>query len=215
MVDAGVKGTPTNQEPRMHRRKRGLTPAQQKKRQEKTARRKAEREKRAAEAPPSQMDTLLSYYPEGKREEMRPVLETLLARHRTPPSTEELEEMVRAGSQIPGSLHTYGEIVRLSNLDLTPMGDDPNSQVNLIRELLSLARGIILEQEEQNIPWVDRGCFLHPRIEARVKAIGEALHGLGGYDLMQWFCQCDLLSIPRCWHRELDYAWDGIGDWKA
>jgi hypothetical protein len=45
----------------------------------------------------------------------------------------------------------------------------------------------------------------------QVRSIGEKLNKLGGFDLMR--LACDLVPIYD--QRNLDYAWNGIGDWKA
>jgi hypothetical protein len=42
-----------------------------------------------------------------------------------------------------------------------------------------------------------------------VIAIGEELDRIGGFDLMQAVAS----EIPYIDHRELEYAWDGIGEW--
>jgi hypothetical protein len=44
---------------------------------------------------------------------------------------------------------------------------------------------------------------------AEVIAIGEELNSIGGIDLMQAVAS----EIPHIDQRELDYAWDGIGEW--
>ena len=55
---------------------------------------------------------------------------------------------------------------------------------------------------------VDRVVYLGQHL-AEVITIGEALNEIGGYDLMQAVAS----EIPQIDQRELDYAWDGIGEW--
>jgi hypothetical protein len=56
----------------------------------------------------------------------------------------------------------------------------------------------------------DRSPYYGQNFE-RVREIGEKLNLLGGFDLMR--LACDLVPIYD--QRNLDYAWNGIGDWKA
>ncbi len=56
----------------------------------------------------------------------------------------------------------------------------------------------------------DRSPYCGQNFE-RVREIGEKLNKLGGFDLMR--LACDLVPIYD--QRNLDYAWNGIGDWKA
>jgi len=100
---------------------------------------------------------------------------------------------------------------RLKTLDLTPKGDE---KMQLIREILRLARDILVKEQDAEVPYSERSCFLHPEILPRVKEIGERLWEItkdDDPDYMHWFLQCDLESVPRSFHSEIGYAWNGIG----
>ena len=56
----------------------------------------------------------------------------------------------------------------------------------------------------------DRDCYLGANKE-RTRQIGERLNSIGGFNLMQQVAE----SIPLVDQRELDFAWDGIGEWRC
>lgn len=56
----------------------------------------------------------------------------------------------------------------------------------------------------------DRSPYYGQNFE-RVREIGEKLNLLGGFELMRLACNL----VPIYDRRNLDYAWNGIGDWKA
>ena len=101
-------------------------------------------------------------------------------------------------------------VERLRNLDLNPIGPE---KTRLIRELLSLARIVLVREKEVQTPYEEKSCFLHPEIQPRVREIGERLWEItrdDDPDFLNWFANCDLLSIPRCFHSELYIAWEGL-----
>ena len=57
----------------------------------------------------------------------------------------------------------------------------------------------------------DREVFLHPDRLDKVKSIGSLLFSIGKHSLMY---QCADI-VPRYDQRELDMAWDGVGDWRC
>jgi len=107
-------------------------------------------------------------------------------------------------------------IERLRGLDLT-VTDETDDLVRLVFELLTLGRTRVLADIEANVSEEDRTSFLHPDIKDRVTAIGQRIHDLtGGTDIMrQLFESHELQSFPGSDRQELEWAWDGIGDWQA
>lgn len=55
-----------------------------------------------------------------------------------------------------------------------------------------------------------RSPFLEQNKE-RVRQLGEQLNKIGGYPLMLSAYQ----SLPECDALELQFAWDGIGEWQC
>ncbi len=64
----------------------------------------------------------------------------------------------------------------------------------------------------------DREAFLtsNPKHRARIVELGKELHEVGGLGLMQLMAQVigPMFKGPSDL-RTLDYAWDGIGDWRC
>ena len=59
----------------------------------------------------------------------------------------------------------------------------------------------------------DRNCFLECNKEA-VRRIGERLHEIGGFSEM--LLAFNAVEVKYKYDkRELDAAWDGVGDWRS
>jgi hypothetical protein len=52
-------------------------------------------------------------------------------------------------------------------------------------------------------------------VDGRAYGIGQVLHDMGGLNLMQAVCLRVMKLLKNNNARLLEYAWDGIGDWKA
>jgi hypothetical protein len=76
---------------------------------------------------------------------------------------------------------------------------------NLIEELKKMCTDCTEHPESEN-----RTVFLGNNI-SRVKQIGNRLHLLGGYSLLLSVYN----EIPRHDQLELQYAWDGVGEWEV
>lgn len=80
----------------------------------------------------------------------------------------------------------------------------PPQDEKLLEELQAMC-----EQDKRNE--CDRSPFLEHN-EDRVREIGRRLHESGGTALMERVA----LRIPEAGdRRELEYCWDGIGEWRA
>ena len=55
-----------------------------------------------------------------------------------------------------------------------------------------------------------------PKLKKRIRSIGEEVYAKGGFGMMQYVHGCVAIAC-RGPHdaRTLEYAWDGIGEWKA
>lgn len=53
------------------------------------------------------------------------------------------------------------------------------------------------------------------RDKPRAREIGERLYEVGGHALMERVHQTIVARAPPYSGRHLDYAWDGVGDWRA
>lgn len=62
----------------------------------------------------------------------------------------------------------------------------------------------------------DRNVFLCDEEKEEVRALGTALNDAGGLTLMQFCCEfCRELFMGRSDARFLEFAWDGIGEWRC
>lgn len=104
---------------------------------------------------------------------------------------------------------------RLRGLDLNPVGQE---KTDLIREVLRLVRGVILRDRKNGVRHQEIAGFLDPGIQPRIREIGERIWEITGDadpEFISWFYGCDLRSVPRCYHRALEFVWDGIGPYRA
>lgn len=106
---------------------------------------------------------------------------------------------------------------RLKKLDLEPFLDEDSkpseSPTNYVREILNLARRVLVAQVDAGVQHYDRVCFLHPDIRPRIREIGERLWEMtknSDPGFIMWFYSCDLLSLPRWTRSELNEVWEGI-----
>lgn len=80
---------------------------------------------------------------------------------------------------------------------------DHTEIVNIQSELLNMSYADTrLPSDENRAPFSGTN-------RARVRGLGERLNQLGGLSLMVSVCE----SMPKCDQRELECAWDGIGEW--
>lgn len=62
----------------------------------------------------------------------------------------------------------------------------------------------------------DRNVFLCDEEKEEVRALGTALNEAGGLTLMQFCCEfCREFFMGRSDARFLEFAWDGIGEWRC
>ncbi len=108
-------------------------------------------------------------------------------------------------------------LMRLKTLDLDPILDEKSkpeeSTTNYIREILRLARTVLLGQVKAGVQQSKRSCFLHPDIRLRIREIGERLWEMtkeSDPGFIMWFYGCDLLSLPSWTRAELNEVWEGI-----
>lgn len=91
-------------------------------------------------------------------------------------------------------------------------------------EDLALMRELINMSSTCETWGCDRAVYLAVENRPRVQAIGRRYNEVGGFDFMseraEWLEACLSNMLPP--HperkgdlRELDLAWDGIGDWRA
>ena len=78
------------------------------------------------------------------------------------------------------------------------------TESQIISELLAMVAADQRDRDDEN-----RSPFLESN-RARVKELGQRLHELGGFQMMQraW------AQIPKYDQVELTVAWDKIGDWR-
>lgn len=87
----------------------------------------------------------------------------------------------------------------------TPKYMQLNEATDLINELVSMSQNNLEPLDSE-----DRCIFLGEN-KTRVREIGQKLHDLGEMDLMIHAAN-QIIGFDQ---RELDYAWDGIGEWKC
>ena len=81
----------------------------------------------------------------------------------------------------------------------------------LAGELVSLSWDDTTDGEDE-----DRQAFLHPAHKERCREIGMAIHEIGGLELMQAIHAGTQTMYKGPYDaRILEFAWDGIGDWRA
>lgn len=76
------------------------------------------------------------------------------------------------------------------------------------REVLTLLEELKAMSINCKIEGENRAVYLGAN-KPRAREIGERLNEISGFGLMNWVA----LQVPAHDRRELDYAWDGIGDW--
>ena len=57
--------------------------------------------------------------------------------------------------------------------------------------------------------------FNMDKLHIRARAIGTRLFELGGLALMTWAHKKVMRRLKRQLAEHLEYAWDGVGDWRA
>ena len=72
--------------------------------------------------------------------------------------------------------------------------------------------------------WIDstagddenRVAYLSEKHKDAIRLLGTRAHEMGGFDLMQFVCEAarPMMKGP-CDARTLEFAWDGIGEWRA
>lgn len=79
------------------------------------------------------------------------------------------------------------------------------TETEIIAELLTMTLTDTRDRDDEN-----RAPFLENN-RARVRELGQRLHNLGGFQMMQraWS------QVPRYDQRELECCWDGVGDWRS
>jgi len=101
--------------------------------------------------------------------------------------------------------------LRALDLTITPSMDE---KTRLIRELMALGREHVLHNHDNHVPEEDHTSFLRPEIFPRVRAIGLRLHEINPRFLFQVFDR-ELQVFPGLDRKELEYAWNGIGNFLA
>ena len=98
---------------------------------------------------------------------------------------------------------SYQAALRQSRIDASckPWRNEKTALIDELRTM-SLAQGCKMTP--------DRSVYLGAN-KCRVREIGQRLHNIGGWDSMLYAAS----FIPSYDHRELDWAWDGIGEWKC
>lgn len=104
------------------------------------------------------------------------------------------------------------EILRALDLVITP---DMDEQTRLARELLALGRERVLRDHDNNIDEEERSSFLDPTVLPRVQEIGQRLHEINPSLLFLFFELPETQILPSSDRKELEYAWDGIGEFLA
>lgn len=97
-------------------------------------------------------------------------------------------------------------------------GKEYRQKQRLVKELIDLGSSVVALEEAEGIKMSERSCFLHPEVRTRAREIGKQLWAItkdNDPDYMLWVFQCDLLSLPRWTHTELERVWDGIGNIRA
>jgi hypothetical protein len=89
-----------------------------------------------------------------------------------------------------------------------PAGDRPEVE-KLLEELIRIGR-----DDDYLSLTIGQGFNMDKR-HIRARAIGKRFHELGGMGLMQWALKKVQRRIKRQLAEHLEYAWDGVGEWKA
>lgn len=102
-----------------------------------------------------------------------------------------------------------------------------NSRMDGMRDQLRMSPHVLTEVKEVAIRLIDisqgdsdmsedRKGFLAEELKDEIRNLGQKLYDLGGLTLMQYvvYCISQFFKHPsdqRC----LDFAWDGIGEWRC
>lgn len=83
-------------------------------------------------------------------------------------------------------------------------------------EFLALARELVQISVHDTDMTENRQSFLDPKKKEQIEGIGKRANELGGFRFMQMVAEA---AMPMYAHpsdsRMLEFAWDGIGDWRC
>ena len=89
-----------------------------------------------------------------------------------------------------------------------PAGDKPEVE-KMLEELIRIGK----EDDFLSLS-IGQGFNMDKR-HIRARAIGKRLYDLGGMNLMLWTLKKVQRRLKRQLAEHLEYAWDGVGEWKA
>jgi hypothetical protein len=121
------------------------------------------------------------------------------------------------------------DLAKVLGLDFVQVNIDPNYKQEmdalwekikddafLRLELLAMARELIHISMNDKDRTENRQSFLDPMKKEQIEGIGKRANELGGFRLMQMVAE---VAMPMYAHpsdsRMLEFAWDGIGDWRC
>jgi hypothetical protein len=121
------------------------------------------------------------------------------------------------------------ELAKSLGLDFVQINTDPNykqerdalweaikTDTFLRLEVLALACELVHISVNDTDRTENRQSFLDPMKKKQIEGIGKRANELGGFRLMQAIAE---IAAPHYAHpsdgRMLEFAWDGIGDWRC
>ncbi len=89
-----------------------------------------------------------------------------------------------------------------------PAGDRPEIE-KLLEELIRIGK------DDDYLALTVGSGFNVDKRHIRARAIGKRMHEVGGMNLMLWAHKKVQRRLKRQLAEHLEYAWDGVGEWRA